>query len=96
MLESCKLEGLDKKVLESVQLLAIIMFPLNILYKACIVAGRVSEEIKNHGYINAHLSQGNCIHLSLTMYAPCSFSASSGRLLLESVVLQVTFSTVEE
>lgn len=70
------------------------MFPLNILYKACIVTERVSEEIKNHGYINARLSQGNCIHFSVTMYASCSFSASSGRLPLESVMPQVIFSSV--
>lgn len=92
--EAANQKALDKKVLERVQLLAIIMFLGNVLYKACIVTERVSEEIKNHGYVNAHLSQGIWTHFLLTMYASCSFSASPGRLPLEYVVLQVALCSV--
>lgn len=58
------------------------------------VTGRVSEEIKNHGDMNAHLCQGNCTPSSFTTDAFCSFSASSGKLPLDPVVPQVTFISV--
>lgn len=65
--EAANYEALDKKLLERIQLLAIIMFLLSLLYMVCIGTERVFEEIKNHGYVNTHLSQGNCTDFSLTM-----------------------------
>lgn len=52
-------KALDKKVPGRGHLLAIIVFLLSILYKLLAGTESASVEIKNHGYISAHLSLEN-------------------------------------